>query len=413
MSAVVGILNKQAIAIAADSAVSIGNKIFNRALKIFTLSKYKPVGIMIYSSGSFMGTPWETIIKIYRAELEKKSFPTLKEFSNDFIKFLHTKLFYIDVAGQRGYFENSFLFNLYVTIYQRAEKKLTQGGTIPVLVDQECDFFIDYFNKIPEICSEFNGYTFANFQDDFGVIFDTSIQTAFVNNGFILTQETIDKLKIIAYQTLVKNEQISFYTGLVFVGYGDDQIFPALHAINIHFAVDNKLKFYETDNTIISHDLERAIHPFAQTDTMHTILSGIAPNLESVCIENFKQYLDKYNQTLIGLQPGNHAFIDAINAIDTTAQTKQYVKELQDAKEAKYIVPLMGSVSNLSKEDLAEMAESLIYLTYLQKRITFAAEDVGGAVDVAIISKGDGFIWMKRKQYFKADMNQHFIDNYL
>ncbi len=33
------------------------------------------------------------------------------------------------------------------------------------------------------------------------------------------------------------------------------------------------------------------------------------------------------------------------------------------------------------------MAESLLYLTYLKRRITFAEESVGGPVDVAIISK--------------------------
>ena len=59
------------------------------------------------------------------------------------------------------------------------------------------------------------------------------------------------------------------------------------------------------------------------------------------------------------------------------------------------------------------MAESLIYLTYLKRRITFAEESVGGAVDVAIISKGDGFVWIKRKLYFDSKLNEHFIDNYL
>lgn len=77
-----------------------------------------------------------------------------------------------------------------------------------------------------------------------------------------------------------------------------------------------------------------------------------------------------------------------------------------------YINPLMNAVSHLSKEDLAEMAESLIYLTYLKRRITNAEESVGGPVDVAIISKGDGFIWIKRKHYFKPELNQFFFDNY-
>jgi len=38
----------------------------------------------------------------------------------------------------------------------------------------------------------------------------------------------------------------------------------------------------------------------------------------------------------------------------------------QQIKGENYISPLMSGVSNLSKDDLAEMAESLINLTYLR-----------------------------------------------
>ncbi|MFN3997494.1 hypothetical protein [Algoriphagus sp.] len=92
MTAVVGVLNRQAVAIAADSAVTIQNgsgyKIFNRANKIFTLSKFHPIGIMIYNEGSLMETPWETIIKVYRKEIGKKNFDTVIDFQKDFIEFI-------------------------------------------------------------------------------------------------------------------------------------------------------------------------------------------------------------------------------------------------------------------------------------------------------------------------------------
>jgi hypothetical protein len=39
------------------------------------------------------------------------------------------------------------------------------------------------------------------------------------------------------------------------------------------------------------------------------------------------------------------------------------------------------------------------------------AETVGGPIDVAVISKGDGFIWIKRKHYFKPELNPHFFKN--
>ena len=50
MTAIAGVLNKHGIAIAADSAVTFGNthKVVNNGNKIFTLSKYAPVGIATY-----------------------------------------------------------------------------------------------------------------------------------------------------------------------------------------------------------------------------------------------------------------------------------------------------------------------------------------------------------------------------
>ena len=78
MTAIVAVLNKHAVAIAADSAVTMGDthKVVNSANKIFTLSKYHPVAVMTYSSAAFMGVPWDIIIKEYRKELRFHYIPT-------------------------------------------------------------------------------------------------------------------------------------------------------------------------------------------------------------------------------------------------------------------------------------------------------------------------------------------------
>lgn len=61
MTAIVGILNKRGVAIAADSAVTVGNgdnvKIYNTSQKIFKLSEKNPLALMIYDAASFMGIP--------------------------------------------------------------------------------------------------------------------------------------------------------------------------------------------------------------------------------------------------------------------------------------------------------------------------------------------------------------------
>ena len=94
MSAEVILMNKNGIAIAADSAVTIGNKtkIYNTADKMFMLSKYAPVGILIYNSASIMGIQLEIIIKQYRRKLGEKTFQTLKEYCDDFMEIINNQI---------------------------------------------------------------------------------------------------------------------------------------------------------------------------------------------------------------------------------------------------------------------------------------------------------------------------------
>ena len=70
MTALVSVLNTHAVALAADSAITInrpGNrKVHNGGNKLFALSKYHPVGIMYCGNCDFMDTPLEVIIKMYR-----------------------------------------------------------------------------------------------------------------------------------------------------------------------------------------------------------------------------------------------------------------------------------------------------------------------------------------------------------
>jgi hypothetical protein len=74
--------------------------------------------------------------------------------------------------------------------------------------------------------------------------------------------------------------------------------------------------------------------------------------------------------------------------------------------------PIVEIVNQLPKEELAAMAEALVNLTSFKRHVTKQAETVGGPIDVAVISRGDGFIWIKRKHYFSQQLNPHFLANY-
>lgn len=90
MSAGICIINKNAIAMAADSAVTIGQHIaiHNSANKLFSLSKSEPIGAIIYANAEFMCVPIEIMIKEYKRYIGNNSFDTLIDYVNDFINYL-------------------------------------------------------------------------------------------------------------------------------------------------------------------------------------------------------------------------------------------------------------------------------------------------------------------------------------
>ena len=72
----------------------------------------------------------------------------------------------------------------------------------------------------------------------------------------------------------------------------------------------------------------------------------------------------------------------------------------------------MGAIETLTIDELAQVASTLVGLNSFEQRMSLDIETVGEPVDVAVISKGDGFIWIDRKHYFRKDLNDHFFKNY-
>ena len=90
-----------------------------------------------------------------------------------------------------------------------------------------------------------------------------------------------------------------------------------------------------------------------------------------------------------------------------------FVQRVQEVVKERYIIPVIRAIAVLPKDELDAMAESLVSLTSQKRRFTIYEETVGGPVDVAVISKGDGFVWVKRKSYFEPHLNLRHYSNYL
>ena len=155
--------------------------------------------------------------------------------------------------------------------------------------------------------------------------------------------------------------------------------------------------------------------PFAQRDVADMFLFGMSendsdliqqalmdvfrdlPGLVADCVDMSQDMQEKLRKRL-----------QAANRDAASSFTDRFMKLLQ----SRHTAHLLQILHNLPKESLAEMAESLVSLTTLKRKVSEGLETVGGPVDVAVISKGDGFVWMKRKHYFDEKMNPTFVSSY-
>ena len=206
----------------------------------------------------------------------------------------------------------------------------------------------------------------------------------------------------------------SNFSGLVFVGYGDREIYPACQAVEVAELVENSLRYVICQSVKISNNKPSEILPFAQRDVIDTVLNGVDPNLKQAYLQMFNQSIRKYNVEIATAlrQAGASQVADLVENADLAMLVRDFNHTISQYENERYSIPTKQTTALLSKEDLAEMAESLIYLTFLKRRFMSQEESVGGPVDVAVISKGEGFIWIKRKFYFDPNLNPHFFKTY-
>lgn len=412
MTAIVGVLNKHAVAIAADSAVTMGNthKVVNSANKIFTLSKYNPVAVMTYNNAAFMGTPWDIIIKEYRKQLGERSFSYLEDYVNDFILFLHNRHFFCDDQTQHNYmkFMLKSFYNLCCEEIKREKGTPIEVQTLDQIEEKLNQCLAN--NKIADKCIEFKAFSLDDFKKYAGLdIEDYSKDIGFGNP---------DLLAESFYHYLSADFSMPFYTGLVFVGYGELEIYPSLYPINIVLGIDNHLKYTVDKNNIAKiseRGPEAVIIPFAQTDVTQTIIRGINPSFQDIIYNVIDKSITSYSDAITNIldkDPNTVALSSAVKGLDKTSIISDITSQINREMFTLYSKPLIDTVVLLDKEDMANMAESFISLTSLVRRMQPGEETVGGPVDVAVISKGDGFVWINRKHYFKPELNASFFSNY-
>jgi hypothetical protein len=153
---------------------------------------------------------------------------------------------------------------------------------------------------------------------------------------------------------------------------------------------------------------------FAQRDVIERLLSGADPRF----IKKTSDFLAEVAEQLSPI------IVDALIEKSSLKRKKsegQRIRKVLEVIKDKYISDTSPSflaefreefermIALMPKVELIKLAEALVSITAIERKATSDEGTVGGPVDVAFISKHEGFVWIKRKHYFKPDLNPRYF----
>lgn len=427
MTAEIVVMNRSAIVLAADSAFSAqslfedgtNQRIYTTSNKLFKLSKFNPVGIMIYGNADLLRVPWEVIIKMYRNKLHGTRFPTVKEYALDFIEFLER--FFLKPeqehhfnANLTSYYRNVLLREINARIDAVIDEhggiEYSQVKKIVEAVIRERLTELTSLPKLPALPEDFAEKVIDRYEP---LIEETIAQ---VFEKLPVSRNSAVRLVEIAGCLFSREIFPASTSGVVITGYGENETFPALFAFTVDGVADGTLKYRVDHDTAVTPDRNALVIPFDQQDMVKTFLGGIDPSVDQLLDGYLAEIFASYPRVLLDALPQmpEEEKADLAKTLDreNEALLKRLREDLATYEHQVHTGPILTAVSVLPKDELAAMAEALVQLASFKRRVTLGAETVKGPIDVAVISKGDGFVWIKRKDYFSPELNQHFFNNF-
>lgn len=421
MTAEVAIMNKLGIALAADSAATVSDglrkeKVLNSAKKLFALSKHHPVGIMIYSNASFMGVPWETLIKLYRKKLGGVELDTLKQYCDEFFSFLDS----IDYQD----YQNKYATDLLQHALLLLEKELQEVGLNKIQIEELSVEDISNIQSAIDSLEEkytFNeGLTKDTLQrvEDFKTAYVTQINNEITDRGINVSIDLENiVIEFISKTAVLISLSERTRTGVVISGFGKSELFPSTIEFQVPSFLGKNIQYKRVNCQVVDHENDAVIMPFAQSNELRTFMTGFGKDIHDLIFNmadnGWKNSLLESIQGAVSsasqIEPLSQDLIMQVFRALIEVLFERIKEDISEISLTNFTNPVVNTVNHLSIEDLAVMAETFVNLESFRKKVTMMSETVGGPIDVAVITKAEGLVWIKRKHYFVPELNGDYF----
>lgn len=423
MTTEIAVLNRLGVALAADSAVTISGggttKVFDSADKLFELSCIHPVAIMLNGNMDCLGVPWEIIIKDFRELHGAEAREGIQKWVSDFVDYIGSRADLGDNAAQR-YVEQVASDEL-IYLRDRVSEKLWKDkavfardakDVIPPLIKEVVSKRREYIASIRAAKTLENlslDELLVKYEVSLNAIIDATLTPSPLPED---VKQDIRQLIVEAMRALLPSPHS---TGLIVAGYGKNENYPSVTSVDILGYVNGYLKYSEIEQKakIEKPELGYAVS-FAQRDVIERLLGGADPRFIKKTSDFLAKVAEKLSPIIVDALIENSSdehksreaqrvgkVLEVIRDLYITKTSRSFLAEFRDEYET--------MIALMPKLELIELAEALISITAIEHKATSDEGTVGGPVDVAFITKHEGFVWIKRKHYFKPDLNPRYF----
>lgn len=394
MSVGVCIINKNGVALAADSAGTLSAKkmFYNSMDKVFKISSNNVLGAIAYGNTTLHNVSIDIILNLFSNYLDEK-----------------VKL--SDLENVIDFFKDFFKDNWNYLGYDTCEKIDCQS-LIKDLVDEwgnkikNVISLPDSYSKIELVLKELENIINRSIKiKDYDVSnYINEEYSSYFNERMSIVCKELDEFSDLKEHlwNLIRNffnlsltNEKNNCIGVLFAGFGEKLVFPSYVHLNIYNCIGGNLKF-EVIEKYNEDGSNAKILPLAQPQTINTFCKGISDEM-SLVIPNL--LTEQINNTLNNLP--NDLTVEQKNKISQLFASipNELSTEISNKSRNEEIEPLISSVKVLPLPEMAFLAENLVNITSL-KRLYFLdnnQQTVGGPVDVATLSMSHGFEWIKNK----------------
>jgi hypothetical protein len=424
MTSEVVLMNRQAVAMAADSAVTISGgdylKTYQSVDKLFPLVDGQPIGVMIYNNAELMSTPWETIISLYREQNRGRVLDTLDAHARDFVAFLsdNPELFPQDHQDTEFFKHVAVVFSIIAEDFDYQMQQLKQSGAGRPRDHANAIFAYVVDELYGDLTRNLDGSArgrlevFPEGTEDqllrrYGAEIDElvgSLVQALRNEhqGLSAPVDTVQKLREIAVMSVTQDAFFEHYTGIVFAGFGRAEKFPSMRSFLTSSVVLGKLKNRMDRAQDMTADSGPVIAPFAQDRMIRTFLTGMDQHLRLFLFGETLKLSSHLVSDVIGRAPGMNddqktRLLQDYSEGTLAGALRAFFGSIDQFQYQIHTAPILRAVSVLPKKELGETAASLIKLNSFQQKVMHSVETVGGPISLATISRNDGMVMGKER----------------